>query len=409
MEMALAGPLAGIRVLDLTRYVAGPHATQMMADFGADVVKIEDPVRGEPSRELDRLAGAPDSLFFITLNRSKRSVGLDLRSEGGRAILADLVAASDVMIENYRPGTMEQMGFGWERLKQINPRLVLVRVSGFGQDGPWAERASYDPVIQALSGLMELTGQPDGPPTVCGTIITDYLTGLHAVIGALTGLQARERSGEGQWVDVAMLDGATSVLMTVLSEYLMHGHARRRRGNKNPISVPSHVFQCRDGRWVHVTAASDVDFARLCAVMGRDELARDPRFATIEARKRNDVAIETIVAEWMAARDSDECEQLFLQARLAAARVADIADLAENPQLRHRGHIIEVEHPTQGRIPVAGPPVRFSAFPPEAPGRIPQVGEHTDQVLREWLGYGRDRLQALAATGVIRSAGHAKI
>ena len=394
-------PLDGTRVIDLTRFVSGPHATQMLADFGADVAKIEDPVRGDPARQLDRMAGTPDSLFSLTLNRGKRSVGLDLYSDDGRAVLTDLIRSADVMLENYRPGTLERMGFGWERLQELNPRLILARISGFGQDGPWAQRASYDPVIQAVSGLMALTGQPDGPPTVCGTIVTDYLTGIHAVVGVLGALQGRERTGRGQWVDVAMLDGATSILMTVLSEYLMFGRSRTRRGNKNPISVPSHCFRCRDGRFLHVTAAADGEFARLCEAMERPDLLDDPRYADIEARKRNDVALETIVGDWLAGLDSEDAERRLLVVKLPTGRVADIADVADNEQLRHRGHIVEVEHPLQGRIPVAGPPVRFSDAPATDSYRIPLVGEHTDEVLREWLDYSETRLEELGTKGVI--------
>lgn len=396
----MTGPLAGVRVLDLTRYVAGPHATQMLGDFGADVVKIEDPTRGDGARQLDQMVGLPDSLFSMTLNRCKRSVGLDLYSDAGRAVLADLAGAADVMIENYRPGTLERMGFGWERLRALNPRLVLVRISGFGQDGPWAERASYDPVIQALSGFMELTGAADGPPTVCGTIIIDYLTGLHAVIGALTGLQARERTGEGQWVDISMLDGATSVLMTVLPEYLLFGRARTRRGNKNPVSTPSHCFLCRDGRYVHVTAANDTEFARLCEAMARPDLLEDPRFRNIESRNANDRAIEAIVAGWMAGLDADEAERRLLAVRLPAARVAGIADVVGNEQLRHRHQIVEVTHPTQGKVPVAGPPIRFSATPVREDRRLPLTGEHTEDVLAGWLGYSQERIDELARSGV---------
>jgi crotonobetainyl-CoA:carnitine CoA-transferase CaiB-like acyl-CoA transferase len=390
----MTGPLNGIRILDLTRFVSGPHATQMMADFGADVVKVEPPGNGEPTRQLDKMAGEPDSLFAITISRGKRSLALDLYSDEGKAVLADLIKKADVLVENFRPGTMERMGFGWDDLKTLNPRLVFVRVSGFGQDGPWANRAAYDPVIQALSGFMELTGPADGPPTVCGTIITDYLTGLHTVIGTLTALQSRERTGVGQWVDVAMLDGATTLLNTVLPEFFLHGRARTRQGNLNPISVPSQTFPCRDGRWVHITAANDLDFVKICKVMGRPELPEDPRFATIESRKQNQPPIERLITEWTMGMDADEVERLLLGEKLAVTRVATIEDVANNPQLAHRGHFIDVEHPIQGRIRVAGPAVRFSEHPRPENQRIPLAGEHTAEILTDWLGYTPEQLSA---------------
>jgi crotonobetainyl-CoA:carnitine CoA-transferase CaiB-like acyl-CoA transferase len=296
------------------------------------------------------------------------------------------------------------MGFGWEELKALNPRLVFVRISGFGQDGPWAGRAAYDPVIQALSGIQELTGPADGPPTVCGTIVTDYITGLHAAIGTLTALQARERTGEGQWVDVAILDGVTTMLNTVMSEYLMHGREKRRQGNKNPVSVPSHTFPCRDGRHVHLTAANDSDFAKICKVMGRPELTADPRFKDMELRKINYAECERIVTEWTMSLEAAEVERLLLAEKLATARVATIAEVAENPQLKHRGHFVEVEHPTQGRIPVAGPAVRFSETPVRSDRRIPMTGEHTGGVLRDWAGYAPERIAKLEADGVVGQA-----
>lgn len=399
----MSGPLEGIRVLDLTRFAAGPHATQMMGDSGADVVKVEG-LTGDGMRMADSKVGKPDSMFFMTINRAKRSLSVDLRNEDGKAVLRELVTRADILVENFRPGVMEDMGFGWETLHEINPRLILVRVSGFGQDGPWAKRASYDPVIQALSGFQELTGPPDGPPTVCGTVVTDYLTGLHAVIGAVTALQGRERTGRGQWVDVSMLDAATSLLMTAIPEYLHLGQVRTRRGNKNPVSVPSHCFECADGRFVHITAWTDGEFAKLSKAMGMPELLEDPRFADIDSRVANEKAIEKIIADWMMQFDAAEVERRLMAMSLPAARVATIAEVAENPQLQHRGHIVEVEHASQGRLPVAGPAIRYSDSPLPAVHKVPMLGEHSAEVLREWLDYDTARIDALETAGVIRTA-----
>lgn len=400
---ATHGPLYGIRVLDLTRYVSGPHATQMMGDSGADVIKVEGLV-GDGMRRADSKVGAPDSLLFMTISRAKRSLAIDLRKEEGKAVLRDLIEQADIMVENFRPGVLEKMGFGWDMLQEINPRLILVRISGFGQDGPWAERASYDPVIQALSGMQALTGSPDGPPTVCGTVVTDYLAGLHAMIGAVTALQGRQRTGRGQWVDVSMLDAATSLLMSAIPEYLQLGTTRTRRGNKNPISVPSHCFECGDGRHVHVTAWTDTEFGKLAQAMDMPDLVDDPRFADVESRMINDTAIETIVAGWMKRFDAAEVERRLMAVNLPAARVATLAEVAENPQLKHRGHFVEVEHPTQGRVPVAGPAIRYSDSPLPASPRIPMLGEHSVEVLRKWLDYDQERIEALTTADVIRGA-----
>ncbi|WP_417515646.1 CaiB/BaiF CoA transferase family protein [Minwuia sp.] len=396
----MSGPLDGIRVLDLTRYVAGPHATQMLGDFGADVAKLEG-LEGDGARLIDDKLGPGDSLFSLMFNRSKRSLAIDLRTEGGREMLTELAGVADVVVENFRPGVMESMGFGWDRLHAINPRLVMTRISGFGQDGPWAGRASYDPVIQALSGIQELTGQADGPPTVCGTIITDYLTGLFAVIGTVTALQARERTGEGQMVDVSMLEGATSLLMTSIPEYLLHGVKRTRRGNKNPISVPSHSFLCGDGRYVHITAWSDPEFAKLAVAMEMPDLPKDPRFNSILNRSANDTALEKIVGDWMQALTAEEAERRMLAQRLATARVATMDEVATNPQLQHRGHIIELDHPVHGKVPVAGPPMRFSGTPVDSDYRVPTLGQHSVELLTEWLDIDEARLEKLAADRVI--------
>lgn len=401
---AVSGPLDGIRVLDLTRYVSGPHATQMMGDSGADVIKVEG-FGGDGMRIADTKVGSPDSLLFMTISRAKRSLAIDLRKEEGKAVLRDLVGQADIMVENFRPGVLEKMGFGWDVLQQINPRLILVRISGFGQDGPWAERASYDPVIQGLSGMQALTGSPDGPPTVCGTVVTDYLAGLHAVIGAVTALQGRQRTGRGQWIDVSMLDAATSLLMSAIPEYLQLGIARTRRGNKNPVSVPSHCFECGDGRHVNVTAWTDSEFVKLAQAMEMPELADDPRFADIESRVANDTAIETIIAGWMQRFDAAEAERRLMAVNLPVARVATLDEVAANPQLKHRGHFVEVEHPTQGRVAVAGPAIRYSDSPLPVSPRIPMLGEHSAEVLREWLDYDSARIDALTRTDVIRGPG----
>ncbi|GJL87836.1 MAG: CoA transferase [Minwuia thermotolerans] len=406
-DKAASGPLDGIRVLDLTRYVSGPHATQMMGDSGADVVKVEG-FAGDGMRMADSRLGQPDSMLFMTISRAKRSLSIDLRKDEGKAVLRDLVQQADILVENFRPGVLEKMGFGWDMLQEINPRLILVRISGFGQDGPWAERASYDPVIQALSGIQSLTGKADDSPTVCGTVVTDYLAGLHAVIGAVSALQGRQRTGRGQWVDVSMLDAATSMLLSAIPEYLKLGETRTRRGNKNPVSVPSHCFECGDGRHVHITAWTDSEFAKLAQVMEMPELVGDPRFADIESRGANDTAIETIIAAWMKRFDAAEAERRLMAVNLPVARVATLDEVAENPQLRHRGQFIEVEHPVQGRVPVAGPAIRYSDSPPAGTPRIPMLGEHSAEVLREWLNYDPARIGALTASDVIRGTAAAE-
>lgn len=387
---ALAGgPLKGVRILDLTRYVAGPHGTQILADLGGDVVKVEPPGIGDGTRVVDRLLGEPDAMFASTLNRSKRSIVLDLRKAEGLEVLSALAAEADVLVENFRPGVLEDMGFGPERLQEINPQLSLVRISGFGQAGPWRDRGSYDPIAQALSGFMELTGDPEGPPTLTGTIIGDYLAAVHGAIGALMTLRSRRRNGERLCVDISMLDAATTFLMDAIPEYLGSGVSRSRCGIRNRVDGRLNMFPCRDGRFLHIGVLSELETARLFEAAGIGYPA-----------DTGTAMFDHLVGEWAAAIDAGQAERILVDAGLPVARVANIPDVSANEQLAARGQITQVAHPLQGLIPVGGPPVRLSRTPCRDSHRMSLLGEHSEAVLADWLGWSEAQCAALIDQGV---------
>jgi crotonobetainyl-CoA:carnitine CoA-transferase CaiB-like acyl-CoA transferase len=399
--IALAQALAGLRVLDLSRYVAGPHGTMLLGDHGADVVKVEPPGRGDPARGIDRLMGPPDSLFSMTLNRNKRSLALDLRKPEGLAILTDLAARADLMVENFRPGTLEAMGLDYATLSARNPRLILVRISGFGQDGPWAERPAYDAIAQAASGLMDMTGAPDGTPVMVGTIVIDYTTALHAMLGAMIALAARERTGLGQEVQASLLDGMASMLMTAVPEALTLGRQPTRHGNRDRLIAPSNTFRTSDGEWVHLMTVTDDQFDRLARRMGRADLLEDPRFATTLPRMRHCEAIEAITAEWVASLPLADVLTALREAGIPSSKVTTVAEMATSEHMQARRRIVEIEHPVSGRAKVAAHPLRFSATPPADGGRVPAVGEHSDAVLKDWLALSDGDIDALRRSGAV--------
>lgn len=386
----MSAPLCGVRVLELTTGIAGRHAAQMLADSGAEVVKVSAPEVEAGSRLDGRLADDPEGAMGATLDRGKRSVALDLSSDRGRAQLAELAARADVVLDDLRPGVLEALGLSWQGLHADNPRLIFTRISSFGQSGPWRDRPGGDSVVQALSGLMELTGDPDGPPMPCGTQIFEYFSALHGVIGTTAALEARETTGSGQQVDIAMLEVAASLLMHFIPEFRMTGHVRTRRGNRNPVSVPCNAYPCRDGKFIYIVAWSDPEFVKLCKAMGMPDIAADERFSRIEARKAHEAAVDGIIERWTSGLDLEEVERRLLDARLAIARIASIADVCANEQLRHRGHIVDVEYPGRGRFPVAGPAIRYSDAAPARAYRMPVPGADTDAVLGAWLDHSTD-------------------
>jgi crotonobetainyl-CoA:carnitine CoA-transferase CaiB-like acyl-CoA transferase len=394
------GALAGIRVVDLSRFIAGPYCAMLLGDLGADVIKVEPPGRGEQSRTFGPFV-AGESLYSMVFNRNKRSLTLDLRSEPGKEVLRDLLQRTDVLVENFVPGTLETMGFGWDTLRQLNPRLVLTRISGFGQSGPLSRKPCFDVIAQTMSGLMDITGESDGRPTMAGTYVVDYSTGLYATIGTLAALQARANTGTGQVVDVALLDSAMSMLMTAIPEQMLLGRTMTRRGNRDRYGAPANTFPTRDGAWVHLAVAGEPMFRALARAIGDESLADDARFKDNAARMDNVDELERLITEWTTTLSAAELLTALQAIGVPSAKVARVSDLVGHPHLAHRGQILDMEHPKAGTIPMQGFSVRLGESPMRLRHPPPMLGEHTQAILSEWLAMTPERIGELRRCGAI--------
>lgn len=389
-------PLSGIKVLDLSRFVAGPHAAMMMGDMGADVVKVEG-LGGEPSRRLAPQING-ESTYFMALNRSKRGVVLDLRSEAGKDVLRELMRQADILVENFRPGTIAEMGFAPEEIERINERLIVVSISGFGQSGPYATRGCFDSVAQAMSGLTSLTGLPDGPPVRAGFYVGDYGAALHATVGALLALTSRARTGKGQHVDISLVESLLSMSTTFIPGYLGAGVTPERDGNGNAHAAPADLFEASDGH-VQIAASTDGLFHALTQAMERPELEHDERFATHTARVKNARALHHEVNAWTRAFSKHELSRKLSEYEVPAGPILTIPEVVQDEQLRHRGFFTSLDHPVAGDVEFAGPVVRLSKTPAVATQPAPLLGQHTDEVLRQWLGVGEQAIDQWRSRG----------
>jgi len=394
----MPGPLDGIRVLDLSRFIAGPFCAQMLGDMGAEVIKVERPGGEDARHHAPFYKGA--SVYTMIFNRNKRAVTLNTRHPDARAMLEKLIRASDVLVENYRPGTLAEMGFGYERLHELNPGLVVTSISGFGQTGPLAKRALFDAIAQAMSGLMSLTGKEE--PTLTGTFIADYVAGLHGVIGTVLALYHRQASGKGQVVDVASLDAMFSCLSTYPAATAMLGDGAmpKRFGSRDPLTGPANVFHARDG-YLYLHAGTNPLFPRLCKAMGREDLAADPRFVTVPGRMAAIEEIEAAVQAWVGGGTIEEAGEALTAAGIPWGPVNTIRDVVESPQIAARDMMIEVEHPTLGTLKLPGIPVKLAATPGSVRKPPPLVGEDTDSVYRELLGMDAAEIERLRDKGAI--------
>lgn len=393
------GPLSDLKVVEMGTLIAGPFCGQVLGDFGADVVKIEDPGKGDPMRQWGRSLPKGLSPWWPVIGRNKRSVALDLRQPEGRELALALIDQADVLIENFRPGAMEKWGMGYEVLAARNPRLVMARVSGFGQTGPYSQRAGYGLIGEAMGGLRHVTGEPDRPPARAGISIGDSLTALHAVVGVMMALHHRERTGRGQMIDAALYESVLSVMENLVTEYDLTGYVRERSGSILPGIAPSNVYPCANGESLLIGGNGDAVFARLAATMGREDLAADPRYATHAARGENQAELDRIISDWTRNWPLPELLALLEANGVPCGRIFRAPDMLEDPQFAARQSIVEVDHPVFGRVKMQ------NAFPKlsETPGSVrwpgPALGEHTREVL-EGLGVDADRLADLAARKV---------
>ncbi len=391
-------PLDDLVVVDLSRALAGPYCTMMLADLGARVIKVESPDGGDDTRGWGPPFLDGESAYFLSINRNKQSVTLNLKHPRGRDLLLRLIARADVLVENFRPGTMERLGLAYAAVHEAAPRLIFCSISGFGQTGPYRERAAYDLIVQGMGGIMGITGEPDGPPMRVGVAISDICAGMFAAYGILAALRVRDRTGRGQRVDISLLDGQVAWMTYVAANYFATGENPPRAGQAHPNLVPYQPFPTRDG-FVNVAVGSEGLWQKFCGAMEMP-IAADPRFATNAARVVNRRALVEALNPVFARRTTDEWVTRLLAAGVPAGPIYRMSEVMRDPQVLHREMVVALEHPRAGRITVNGTPVKLT----ETPGGIrtppPVLGEHTGDVLRE-LGLAEAELTGLRSDGVI--------
>ena len=405
------GPLAGVRVLDLSRVLAGPWATQVLADLGAEVIKLERPGVGDDTRGWgppylkDRGGNeTAESAYYLSCNRGKRSVTLDFTTPKGLAVARALAEKSDILVENFKVGVLARHGLGYDDLRALNPRLIYCSITGFGQTGPYRDRAGYDYAIQAMGGLMSVTGQPDGAPgggpMRVGVAVADLMAGMYAVSAVLAALYHRERSGRGEHIDLALLDVQAAFLANQAMNALIGGEAPGRLGNRHPNIVPYQCFAVADGDIV-VAVGTDSQFERLCSVAGRPELAADPRFATNDSRVRHREALVSTLEPIFRARGHRAWLDALEAAQVPSAPINTIDQVFDDPQIQARGMRLDLPHPLAGTVPGVATPLRFGATPTGAKTAPPLLGEHTEETLGRFLGMTANEIAALREAGVV--------
>ena len=399
------GPLAGLRVLDLTWVLAGPYASMVLCDLGAEVVKVERPPDGDVARTTGPFVNN-ESAYFQSVNRGKRSIAIDLRGERGKSLFLDLVEKADVVMENFRPGVMERLGLGYADLAKMNPRIVYAATSGFGQTGPQREKPALDIVVQGMGGVMSITGYPDEPPARVGTSVGDISAGLYTAIGILAALREREASGEGQLVDISMLDCQIAVLENAVVRYFTTGKEPTRLGTRHPSATPFQAFPTSDG-WLVLALAWGVEnqWALLCSALERVDLIDDPRFDTSFKRTENHAELEPELFAAMRTRPTAEWVAMFEGYGMAVGPLNTVGEAVSQAQIEARGMIAEVEHPVAGKVKMAASPLRLSRTPGQVRGAGPMYGADTWDVLTEWLGLSAEVVDDLASAGVVETEG----
>jgi len=399
--------LAGIKVLDLTRIIAGPLATQILGDLGADVVKVERPGEGDdvrrtgpPWASATQGSADPLSTYFLAANRNKRSITLDYTNAEGAQLLRRLALEADVLIENFRPGTLAGHGLGHESLQATNPRLIYCAVSGFGQTGPYAGRSGYDYLVQAMSGMMTVNGVEGGEPTRVGIPIADICAGHYAAMGVLAALTQRSATGRGQFIDISLYDAQIAILLNAFSGWFNGGTALGRTGNDHPSAVPYGVYDVDDGQ-ILIATFTNREFERLAAALGHAEWSRDSRFAASGARVANRAALRDLMTEALRGGTRTEWVERLNAATVSCGPINQIADLADDPQVKARGAIVDMDHETLGVVRTAASPLRLSDAPPVYRRPPPTLGEHTEEVLAEWLGLDAPGVARLREEGTV--------
>lgn len=389
----------GVRVLDMSRVLAGPFCGMLLADMGAEVIKLEIPGRGDDSRRFPPFI-EDESMYYVNLNRGKKSITINLKTDRGKAIFLDLVKECDVLIENFRPGTMKKLGLSYDVLKEENPNLIYAAISGYGQTGPYSDRPGYDIIGQSMGGLLSITGWPDSPPTRSGTAIGDILSSLFCCVGILAALKVRDRTGKGQMVDVSLVDSVFAALENIPQKYYVEGHIPGRIGNRYEFIYPYDTFRARDG-WIVIGVANDEIWKRFLEVSGL-ELQKDPRFSTNPLRVENHLELKRIIENWTKEHNRDELVEIFNNNRVPACHIYNVKEVSEDPHIAISREMVRTLNQTNlGEIKVQGNPIKMSLTDPGPRGPAPLLGEDTEPVLKDILGLSSDEIQLLKKNGVI--------
>ncbi|MBU1358978.1 MAG: CoA transferase [Gammaproteobacteria bacterium] len=395
-------PLDDIRVLDVSSYLAGPFCSTQLAEFGAEVWKIELPKVGDALRRFGTITENGDSLPWLSECRNKKSITLDMRTPDGAELMKRLIKEVDVLVENFQPGTLEKWGLGWETLKAINPRLVMVRISGYGQTGPYRDRPGFGRIANAFGGLAFLAGYPDRPPVTPGSAtIPDYMAGLYGALGALLALKARERTGEGQVVDIGLYEPIFRILDELAPAYAYKGYVRQRMGPATVNVVPHSHYPTKDDRWIAIACTSDKIYERLAVAMGEPELAKPDTWGPLKNRERDREKVDAHVGAWTAKHDRDELMRICEAAQVPCGPIYSIDEIFEDPQYASRGNILKMQDDRVGELPIPNLVPRLSETPGSVNWLGPRLGEHNDEVFKGLLGLSAEELERLSGQGVI--------
>ncbi len=392
-------PLEGLRVFDLTRVIAGPFCSMMLADMGADVIKIEEPKHGDELRWVGRYKGRrqEDEDYFYASNRSKRSVALDLKDARQRAVALALIAKSDVLVENFAPGVTDRLGIGWDAVSAINPGLVYCSISGFGQEGPYRNRLALDPIIQAVSGIMSVTGDPDGPPMQVGAPVADVVSGMFGAYAIVAALLSARHTGKGRYIDISMQDAMLAVLGPRMGESLQADLNPERHGNGNPMRVPANAYKAADGIYVAIIVQNDNHWPSFCKAIGREDLLTNRDYASMPGRVKHRDVLDRLVGDVLLQHDSAYWARVLSENRVPFSVVNSYLDALKDEQVVHRGLVREIEHPISGKIRVVGPPwvMRDTRTDPAPP---PLLGQYTVSVIKEWLDWDESQIAEAGIT-----------
>jgi formyl-CoA transferase len=395
------GPLAGLRLIEMGTLLAGPFCGQLLGDFGAEVIKIEPPNQGDPMRDWGQEKAHGMSLWWPVVGRNKKSVTLNLREPAGQEIARQLIGKSDFLLENFRPGTMEKWNLGYDQLRQLNPGLIMIRVSGFGQTGPYAKRAGFGAVGEAMGGLRYVCGDPSTPPSRMGISIGDSLAATFACLGALSALHHREKTGQGQVVDSAIYEAVLNMMESLITEYDKAGYVRERQGAILPNVAPSNVYPTSDGRLILIAANQDTVFKRLAEAMGRPQLAADARYATHSARGANQKELDDLISDWTRTIKAERLEQLMDEFGIPSGKIYRAPEMLADPHFQARNAIVTTPHPKFGELRMQNVAPKLSATPGTIRSAAPDLGQHNEEIYQGLLGFSDQKLAELRAAGIV--------